>query len=191
MAVPLQVDLRRLRRREPLERGAVAAVRGGDVLRLEDDRPAVRAVEVEDAVVEQRDVDGRVDRQVRVADVVLELLDGFRAERRHRPRVVELPRHVGHQPLVARDDHLGRPAARLDAEQPEFERQQVRLPLGALDPGVDAFDERRNDRVAPLVVVAHLGRHVAPEAEQAGADVPLQLARAEDLGDGAGRAAAP
>ena len=146
----------------------------------------MRAVQVEDPVVEQRGVDGRIDRQVGIANVVVELLDRFRPERGDRPRVVELLGYVRHEPLVARDHHLGRPAPRRDAEQLELERQQVRLAFGAGNVGVDALHERRNDRVPPLVVVAHLGREVAPEAEQAGAGVALELPRAEDLGDGAG-----
>ena len=191
VVVPLQVDLGRDGRREPLERFAVAAVRDGDVLRLEGEGPAMRAVQVQNPIVEQGDVDGRIDRQIRIADVVVELFHGVDAERRHRPRVVELLRHVRHQPLMARDDHLRRPAARLDTEQLELYRPQSRLPFGALDVGVDAVHERRNDRVATLVVMPHLGREVAPEAEQAGAGVALQLAGSENLGNRSGRPPAP
>ena len=191
VVVPLEVDLRRHRRGEPLERLPIAPVGDGDVLRLESERPAVRAVQVEDAVVEERGVDGRIEGQIGIADVVVELADRVGAERRHRPRGVELLGHVRHESLVAGDDHFGRPAPRRDAEQLELDGQQIRLAFGALYVGVDAVDERRNDRLAPLVVVPQLGREVAPEAEQAGAGVALQLAGAEHLGDRSGRAAAP
>ena len=191
VVVPFQVDLGRHRGRKPLEGRAVAPEGKGDVVRLEGDRPAVGAIPVEDVAGQARGVDGGIDPQVGVADVVIQLLDGLGAERRDRPCGADLLRHVRHQALVARDDHLGHPVSRRDAEQLELDRQQVRLARRPVDVGVDAIDERRDDLVAPRVVVAHLGREVAPKAEQARAGVALDLSRAENLGDRPGGAPPP
>ena len=192
--VPLvahEIGLGRQRGRQPLERVTVAAVGGGDVAGLEDELPPMGVVPIENGRRETRRVDGRIEPQVGVADVVVELRHGVRAERGHGARVVDLLRHVRHQSLVARDHDLRRPVTGLDAQQLELEGQQAGLAGRPVDVGVDAVDERADDRAAALVVVAQLGRHVAPEAEEPRADVPLELARTEDLGHRAGRAAPP
>ena len=59
------------------------------------------------------------------------------------------------------------------------------------DVGVDAAHERFDDRLAARVVVIELGVEIAAEHVQARADVALELARPEDLGDGAGRLPPP
>ena len=53
----------------------VAAIRGRDVLRLEPEWAPMGAVEIQDVVPQQRHVNRRVDRQVRVPVVVVQLFD--------------------------------------------------------------------------------------------------------------------
>ena len=149
------------------------------------------AVPVEDRVGQERGVDRRIEDQVGIADEVAQLLHGVGSQFGDRPRAVDFRRHVGDEPLVPRHHHLRRPAPRSDAQKLELDGQQAGLPLGPGDIGVDAVHERRDDGVAPVVVVAHLGRHVAPEPEQPRADVALQFARTEDLRHRAGRLPPP
>ena len=80
---------------------------------------------------------------------------------------------------------------RRDAEQLELERQKVWVLDRLIDVGVDPRDVRGNDFVAPLVIMAHLGRHIAAKLMQSRPDVSLQLSTAENLGHRAGRPAAP
>ena len=181
VVLPLEVDLARQGGGEPLVGGAVAAVGLHDVLGLEPYRAPVRAIQVEDAVVEQRRVHRRIDGQVGVAVVVVQLLDRVGAQQGHRARVADLGGDVRHQPLVARDDHLGGPVAGRDPQQLELDGQQRRVGRGPVDVRVDAPHEGRDDPVAPVVVVVHLGGHVAAEPVQPGPDVALELAGPENL----------
>ena len=191
VVLSLEVDLARQGVGEPLERGPVAAVGLGDVVGLEPHRAPVRAVEVEDAVVQQRHVHRRVEGQVGVAVVVVQLLDGVGPEQGHRARVADLGADVTHQPLVARDDDLGGPVPGRDSQQIELDGQQRRIGRGPVDVRVDPPHEGGDYLVAPVVIVVQLGSHVAPEPVQPRPDVALQLAGPENLRDGARRPPPP
>ena len=181
VVLPLEVDLARQGGGEPIERGFVAAVGPGHVLRFEPHRAPMRAIQVEDAVVQQGRVNRRIDRQVGVAVVVVQLLDGVGAEQGHRARVADLGADVRRQPLMARDDHLRGPVPGRDPQQLELDWQQRRVGRGPVDVRVDPPHEGRDDLVAPVVIVVHLGGHVAAEPVQPRPDVALQLAGPENL----------
>ena len=191
VVLALEVDLARQGVGEPLVRVAVAPVGLHDVLGLEPHRSPVRAVEVEDAVVQQRRVDRGVEGQVGVAVVVVQLLDRVGAEQRHRARVADLGADVRHQPLVARDDHLGGPVAGGDPQQLELDGQQRRIGVDPVDVRVDSPHEGRDDLVPAVVIVVHLGGQVATEPVQPRPDVALELAGTENLRDGARRLPPP
>src|SRR5215831_18543431 len=106
-------------------------------------------------------------------------------------REVELLGDVAEQAAVARDDNFGCSAPGLGAQQPKLERQLRRIALGLGDVRIDAVDECANDRWPVGMIVGKLGLHVAAELEQSRTDVARELARAEQLGDGAGRLAPP
>src|SRR5579871_2031895 len=61
----------------------------------------------------------------------------------------------------------------------------------ALDVGIDAIDEGLNDGRTVGVIPIELLRDIAPIAEQAIADIALELAPPEDLRDGAGGLPSP
>ena len=191
VVLPLEVDLARQGGGEPFVGGPVAAVRLHDVVGLEPHRAPVRAVQVEDAVVQQRRVDRRIDGQVGVAVVVVQLLDRVGAQQGHRARVADLGGDVRHQPLVARDDDLGGPVAGGDAQQLELDGQQRRIGVDPVDVRVDPPHEGRDDLVPAVVIVVHLGGQVAAEPVQPRPDVALELARPENLRHRAGRLPPP
>ena len=92
---------------------------------------------------------------------------------------------------MARDDDGRRPTAGRDAEHRELDWQERRRALGLGDVGVDAADERLDNRLSAWMVMCELGVEIAPEHVQPRPAVPLQFAPAQDLGDGAGRLPPP
>ena len=118
-------------------------------------------------------------------------LDRFDARGGHRAPVVQLCADVAQQSLVARDHDFGRPSLGTDAEQLELDGEQRGVGLGLGDVGVHAVHVRGDDQRAAIVVVVHLLGHVAAEAEEAEADVALELAGAQHFGDGARGLRAP
>ena len=90
------------------------------------------------------------------------------------PGILHLRRDIAKQTVVAGNDNLGRPAAGLDPQDLELDRQKLRLSLGAFDVCVDALDEGGDDLRSPGMIPAQLLRHVAPELQQAGPDVTRQ-----------------
>ncbi len=172
--------------------GGVVAELRADVVGREADRLAERRVEVEDVARQERGVDGRVDGQVGVAAVELrQVLDLGDTHRSHGARHVELLAEIAEQAVVARDHDRRGPALGQDPEHLELDRQFGRPRPRLVDIGVDAVDERRDDRLAARVVPVELGLQVAAEHVQARADVALQRLGSEDLGDGAGGLPAP
>jgi hypothetical protein len=92
---------------------------------------------------------------------------------------------------VAGDHDLRRPTAGLEAQKAELDRQERRVPLRLGDVRVHAAYECTDDGLAARVIERKLLVHVAAELVQPCADVPLQLARPEDLGGRACRLPAP
>ena len=89
------------------------------------------------------------------------------------------------------DHHLRRPLAGSDAEHLELDRQRRRVAHRLVHVGVDPAHVGLDDRLAARVVVLQLRVEVAAIHVETGAEVALQLARAEDLGHRAGGAAPP
>ena len=132
-------------------------------------------------------VDRRIERDVRLARVeIRHPLHGLVAESRDRPPVVQFAADVPEQALMARDHDLGGPPLRPNTEQFELDGKQRGVGLGLRDVRVHPVHVRGNDHRAAVVVVVHLLRHVAPVLEEAEADVALQFALAQHLGDGPG-----
>ena len=90
---------------------------GDDVFRLELDGSPEGSVESEDVVVQKRPIDGRIkfEEWISRAEPV-ELLDLVGTNSGNSPTQAEFGRYVREQTLMTRDDDLGRPFARLDAE---------------------------------------------------------------------------
>ena len=161
--------------------GVRVPIFGGDLLGLEDHRAAEGAVDVQDLGFEQRAVDRRVELELRHPwPEPVDVHERFRPHRGDGHPVVEFLVHIGQESLVAGDHHLLGPGLGEDAEQAELEGQGIRVLPGAFHGGVDAAYEGRDDLVPARVVPPHLLAHVLSEHVETGADVPLQLRRAQD-----------
>ena len=133
-----QINLTGHGRGQPLERLGVATIGRRHIVWLEPKAAPVGPVEIEDVVVQQGRVDGGVNRQVRVAVVVVQFLDRVGAQERDGPGIVYFGGDIPHQPLMSRNHHLRGPMLRRDVQQSELQRQQGWIRGRLVDVGVDA-----------------------------------------------------
>ena len=157
---------------------------GPDVLGTEPDRSARGLVSLEDGVGDERQVERRVGLQLGPTGVKVEELAALaqRPAGGRAGRIAPPASTLPIQPVVPRDDDLGRPPPGLDPQDSELERQPRRLSLGQLDVRVDPLDERPDDLGPARMIVIQLASHVAPELQQPRADVAGERPGPLDLG---------
>ena len=160
--------------------------------RAEADRRAEGRVEIENRLVDQRAIDGRIQRDGRIAALeVFEVLHPVRSEHADGLRDPQLFLEVRDERVVPGDHDRRRPRGRRDAEQLELQRQGGRILHGLGDVRVHAAHERRDDFFAVRVIRVQLALQIAAEHVQARADVACELLASEDLRHGAGRLPPP
>jgi hypothetical protein len=69
-----------------------------------------------------------------------------------------------------------------DPEEPEFNRQKVRLAHNPIYIGVDAFDESGDDLLSPGMVEIQFLPEIAPEFEKPSPDIALDRFLSQNLG---------